>query len=149
MKNFRNQEGFTLIELMIVIAIIGILAVIAIPAYKDYTVRAKMSEAIGFGASAKTSITEYYLSEGAWPTNNALAGLDTAANLNSTYVTSVTVGTGGEVSVRIQSTGTDLDGNDLVFSPGDYGGSVTWECGILPALYSYVPATCRNDATAS
>ncbi len=67
----RVQQGFTLIELMIVVAIIGILAAIAIPAYQDYTIRAKVSEGLNLASAAKTSVAEYRVTNGAWPTSNA------------------------------------------------------------------------------
>ena len=73
-----KQQGFTLIELMIVVAIIGILAAIAIPAYQDYTIRAKVTEAMGLASSAKTSVSEYRLSQSAFPANATQAGLSHA-----------------------------------------------------------------------
>ena len=148
----KGQGGFTLIELMIVIAIIGILAVIAIPAYQDYATRAKMSEAISFAAAAKTAVTESYIGSGSFPTSNADAGLDTNTNMTSTYVTSVTVGTGGKVTIDLQGFGGDLDGYNLLMVPsaGTSGSQVTWLCGISnTAGYPYVPSSCRNDASGS
>ena len=73
----RNQAGFTLIELMIVIAILGILAAIAIPAYQDYSVRAKVSEAINVASPAKLAVAEFLSSEGTWPANRTEAGVST------------------------------------------------------------------------
>ena len=69
------QKGFTLIELMIVVAIIGVLAAIAIPAYQDYTIRAQVSEGLTLASGAKAAVSEYYMNHGAWPTDNAVAGL--------------------------------------------------------------------------
>ncbi|HGL9776345.1 TPA: pilin, partial [Neisseria gonorrhoeae] len=69
------QKGFTLIELMIVIAIVGILAAVALPAYQDYTARAQVSEAILLAEGQKSAVTEYYLNHGIWPENNDKAGV--------------------------------------------------------------------------
>ena len=90
----QKQQGFTLIELMIVVAIIGILAAVALPAYQDYTKRAHVSEGITLAASAKAAVTEYYVSQAAWPTGNSQAGLPDAAAITGNAVKSVTVGNG-------------------------------------------------------
>ena len=90
----KKQQGFTLIELMIVVAIIGILAAIAIPAYQDYTIRAQVSEGINLASGAKAAIAEYFMDKGALPLNNAEAGLEAAANITGNYASSVTVAAG-------------------------------------------------------
>ncbi|ENW0357338.1 pilin [Neisseria gonorrhoeae] len=76
------QKGFTLIELMIVIAIVGILAAVALPAYQDYTARAQVSEAILLAEGQKSAVTEYYLNHGEWPKNNDEAGTDAVTDDN-------------------------------------------------------------------
>ena len=145
----QKQQGFTLIELMIVVAIIGILAAVALPAYQDYTTRAKMSEVISFAGSAKTAVSECIISTGGTTgcASNAEVGLDTAANINSTYVESVTVGTGGAISAAIKGTSvTALDNGTLSFTPSATSGSVQWTCEISDkALNKYVPQNCRKS----
>ncbi|ENT0267555.1 pilin, partial [Neisseria gonorrhoeae] len=88
------QKGFTLIELMIVIAIVGILAAVALPAYQDYTARAQVSEAILLAEGQKSAVTEYYLNHGKWPENNGDAGVASPAEIKGKYVKSVTVAKG-------------------------------------------------------
>ncbi|ENV7312918.1 pilin, partial [Neisseria gonorrhoeae] len=89
------QKGFTLIELMIVIAIVGILAAVALPAYQDYTARAQVSEAILLAEGQKSAVTEYYLNNGEWPKDNASAGVaSTPTDIKGKYVQKVEVNNG-------------------------------------------------------
>ncbi|ENW1215705.1 pilin, partial [Neisseria gonorrhoeae] len=89
------QKGFTLIELMIVIAIVGILAAVALPAYQDYTARAQVSEAILLAEGQKSAVTEYYLNNGIWPENNTSAGVASAStDIKGKYVQKVEVNNG-------------------------------------------------------
>ena len=157
------QKGFTLIELMIVVAIIGILAAVAIPAYQDYTKRAKMSEVIGFAGSAKTAVSEALQSTGTLPSDNQAAGLDTTAtNISSTYVKSVTV-TNGVIAVAVQGTGDGtLDAASVTLTPlsssgaaldkaGEgYTGALTWKCTVSSAAVAkFFPADCRTVTAAA
>ena len=142
----QNQKGFTLIELMIVVAIIGILAAVALPAYQDYTKRAHVSEGINLAAAAKGAVTEYYVSEGDWPTTNALAGLPAATDIKGNAVTQVAVGADGVITITYNSK--VEDGTTLAFTPNiaTAGGSITWECAAgatNPVDANYLPANCR------
>ncbi|MCH7538686.1 MAG: pilin, partial [Proteobacteria bacterium] len=95
----KKQQGFTLIELMIVVAIIGILAAIAIPAYQDYTIRAQVSEGLNLSGGAKAAVTEYFQDRGTMPLDNAEAGLAAALDIQGKYVFSVTV-TNGVIDIE-------------------------------------------------
>ena len=134
------QKGFTLIELMIVIAIIGILAAIALPAYQDYTKRARVGEALSLAGGAKTAVTEFYSSNNDWPTDNAAAGLPSASAITGNTVNSVEVGN-GKITVTVN--GKVASGTTLILSPSAAAGSVTWDCkaGTLDAKYR--PSECR------
>ncbi len=144
----KVQQGFTLIELMIVVAIIGILAAIAIPAYQDYTIRAKVTEGLNLASAAKSAVSEYRITIGNFPTTNQAAGIGAPTNIQSKYVRSITVlGTG---IVEIQFTGTldpNLAANTLYFTPSiGTKSAVDWICtggrgGSLNVKYR--PANCR------
>ncbi|HHY5195065.1 TPA: pilin, partial [Neisseria meningitidis] len=97
------QKGFTLIELMIVIAIVGILAAVALPAYQDYTARAQVSEAILLAEGQKSAVTEYYLNHGEWPGNNSSAGVATSSKIKGKYVKEVEVKNGVVTATMLSS----------------------------------------------
>ena len=145
MKQQHNQKGFTLIELMIVVAIIGILAAIALPAYQDYTIRAKVSEALVLGSEAKTAVAE---------TAAALGGLGnvTAANTGYTfpaagtqYVASIAITDAtGVVTITTQNTGaTTAPILELTPTQATNESPITWACGTSAGLDKHVPANCR------
>lgn len=142
------QKGFTLIELMIVVAIIGILAAIALPAYQDYTARSQMSEAMTLASGARTAVTEFYSSQGAFPTSNASAGLAVDTAINGNYVNRVAVGAGGLITATMENgTGVSegIRGKTLVLSPATSAGSVSWVCKRdATAEAKYYPTSCRN-----
>ncbi|WP_420230049.1 pilin [Psychrobacter sp. ER1] len=141
------QKGFTLIELMIVIAIIGILAAIALPAYQDYTKRARVGEALSLAGGAKTAVTEFYSSNNSWPSDNAAAGLPSASAINGNTVSSVTVAS-GKISVIVNDKVEKTPANAvLVLSPSASGGSVTWNCTSDAGTKldnKFLPSECRK-----
>ncbi|HHS1473932.1 TPA: pilin [Neisseria meningitidis] len=124
------QKGFTLIELMIVIAIVGILAAVALPAYQDYTARAQVSEAILLAEGQKSAVTEYYLNHGIWPGDNNSAGVATSSDIKGKYVKSVEV-KNGVVTAEMKSSGVnkEIQGKKLSLWAKRQAGSVKWFCG--------------------
>ncbi|WP_118820746.1 pilin [Neisseria meningitidis] len=166
------QKGFTLIELMIVIAIVGILAAVALPAYQDYTARAQVSEAILLAEGQKSAVTEYYLNHGIWPANNNSAGVaSTASDIKGKYVQSVTVAN-GVVTAQMASSGVnnEIKGKKLSLWAKRQAGSVKWFCGQPVARTDkatddvkaatangtddkintkHLPSTCRDDSSAN
>ncbi|ENX4625649.1 pilin, partial [Neisseria gonorrhoeae] len=124
------QKGFTLIELMIVIAIVGILAAVALPAYQDYTARAQVSEAILLAEGQKSAVTEYYLNHGKWPENNDSAGVASPADIKGKYVQKVEVNN-GVVTAQMKPSGVNNEIKDKRLSLWGrrQDGSVKWFCG--------------------
>ncbi|HEZ4891922.1 TPA: pilin [Neisseria meningitidis] len=136
------QKGFTLIELMIVIAIVGILAAVALPAYQDYTARAQVSEAILLAEGQKSAVTEYYLNHGEWPANNSSAGVaSVSTDIKGKYVQKVEVAK-GVITAQMASSGVnkEIQGKKLSLWAKRQNGSVKWFCG--------QPVTRANNATA-
>lgn len=142
------QKGFTLIELMIVVAIIGILAAVALPAYQDYTARSQVSEALSLAAGPQTAVTEFWSNKGYLPASNASAGLSAAASISGKYVTTVTV-TGGIVIAKIKATGVakGIGSGELALSPLTTAGSVKWACTTRHTSTAlkdkFIPSSCR------
>ncbi|HFC1679569.1 TPA: pilin, partial [Neisseria gonorrhoeae] len=124
------QKGFTLIELMIVIAIVGILAAVALPAYQDYTARAQVSEAILLAEGQKSAVTEYYLNNGIWPENNGDAGVASSSSIKGKYVQKVEVAK-GVVTAQMASSNVNKEIKDKRLSlwARRQDGSVKWFCG--------------------
>ena len=143
-----RQRGFTLIELMIVVAIIGILAAIAIPQYQNYVARSQVAEALSFSGSAKTAVSEYRMTQGAFPTDNGMAGLPAAADMKGTFVNTVTIGANGVITVAMKATGvaSAIASKTLTLTPTDSNGNITWACD-APATGgigdAYLPSQCK------
>ncbi len=138
----KTQQGFTLIELMIVVAIIGILAAVAIPSYQDYTKRAHVSEGMGLAGAAKTGVSEYYSSEGAWPSSNSQAGLSLSSSITGNAVTSVAIAANGVITITYN---TKVNNGDVItMTPAAGAGSITWDCATSTTVASKLrPANCR------
>ncbi|HGO8341843.1 TPA: pilin [Neisseria meningitidis] len=166
------QKGFTLIELMIVIAIVGILAAVALPAYQDYTARAQVSEAILLAEGQKSAVTEYYLNHGKWPGGNSDAGVASSSEIKGKYVQKVEVAK-GVITAQMASSNVnnEIKGKKLSLWAKRQNGSVKWFCG-QPVTRAdtatnndavtaandnsnngintkHLPSTCRDAASAS
>lgn len=167
----RNQRGFTLIELMIVVAIIGILAAIAIPAYQDYTIRSQVTEGLNLAGSLKAAVAENFANNGAWPANLVAAGVVDSANAatppTGKYVSGVTI-TNGTINIVYSNAGgyqanSAINGKILSLVPRvSANQDVIWVCGYKPSpttaqdppsgasaasttdvLAKYLPSNCR------
>jgi type IV pilus assembly protein PilA len=141
----KMQKGFTLIELMIVVAIIAILAAIAIPAYQDYLIRTQVSEGAVLADGAKTAVGEFYSNTGRFPTSNASAGLAASTAISGQYVDSVAI-TSGIITATYQGAKANkaLNGATLAMSAITHAGSVEWHChGNATLLPKYLPTSCR------
>ena len=140
----RDQHGFTLIELMIVVAIIGILAAIAIPAYQTYTIRTQIAEGLGLTGPLKNAVVAYHGDNGTFPADNAAAALEVAGDYAGNYVSSITVN-GADIEVQYGNlANTAIGGETVVLTAVVYDGSTTWSCasgGVI--LDVYLPSTCK------
>ena len=137
----HKQQGFTLIELMIVVAIIGILAAVAIPAYQDYTIRAKVTEGLSLASAGKTAVSEYFSANGSLPTTNTAAGMATEEEISGNSVDKVNVGTLGVITVTFSTL--TIDNQTLTLAPTTSGGKVVWNCTGGNLEGKYRPSSCR------
>ena len=135
----QAQQGFTLIELMIVVAIIGILAAIAIPAYQDYIKRAKGSELLSVASGAKASVSEYIVVQGAMPGDQTEAGFE---DQSTQYVNSIAWDATND-RITITGDSTEVDGLTLILTPStNAAGAVDWACAATAAT-KFAPSSCR------
>jgi len=140
----RNARGFTLIELMIVIAILGILLAIAIPAYSDYTIRAKVSEGLRMSSLAKQGVAIERASLGRWPADNDEAGI--SRTIETSFVDSIVV-TDGVIAITLQNIEPAVNGTTIELTPSFQEAGVTWLCrpgSAQPIAERYLPSACRN-----
>ncbi len=137
----QKQQGFTLIELMIVVAIIGILAAVAIPAYQDYTIRAKVTEGLSLASAGKTAVSEYFSANGALPDSNLKAGMAPPNDISGNSVDNVTVTTDGLITVVFSAP--TIKTKSITLKPKTSAGKIVWDCtgGTLEGKYR--PSSCR------
>ncbi len=140
----KSQQGFTLIELMIVVAIIGILAAVAIPAYQDYTIRAQISEGLSLASAAKAAVVEYYMENGAWPSKNDDAGLADKHDIMGKYTEHISV-KDNVIEIKYEYDANAAITNEKIeLTATNNDGSISWTCASAGTIKpNHLPAGCR------
>ena len=136
------QKGFTLIELMITVAIVGILAAVALPAYQDYTIRAQITEGMSLAAGAKSTVAEFHSNKGVLPVTNAAAGYSGAVGK---YVSAVAIGAGGVITATMGgAANSNITGTFVTLTPAEDAatGVLRWTCAST-ANAKYLPSSCK------
>ncbi|MGR9090105.1 MAG: pilin [Gammaproteobacteria bacterium] len=141
----KVQQGFTLIELMIVVAIIGILAAVAIPAYQDYTIRAQVTEGLSLASAGKTAVSEFFATNGRLPASNASAGIATDQSISGNHVDRVAINDAGAGSgfIVVVYSAQAIAQDTLILAPSTMGGRVAWDCRGGTLEDKYRPSSCR------
>lgn len=140
----KRNAGFTLIELMIVVAIIAILAAIALPAYQDYVIRAQVSEGVTLADGAKSAVWDFISNTGRMPPGNASTGLPAPTSIVGNYVSQVDVTAGVITATFGFNSNIKISGDTLLLSPFTNAGSLKWRCHSLTVDGKYLPTVCRN-----
>lgn len=141
----KREKGFTIIELMVVLAIVSIVLLVAIPVYQTYSIRAQVSEGISLVRPIRQAAAEYYMYNGAWPVNNQAASLKPADEYETHYVESIALASEGEnasvtITYKLPALG---ENNTIVFYSEINNGHVTWYCNAGSVLNKYRPGICH------
>jgi len=142
-----HEKGFTLIELMVVVSIIGTLAALAIPAYQDYTIRAQISEGLTLAAAPQAAIEEYYSEHGDWPKKNKDAGLSDKREIKGKYTKEVSVKGGGVIEIKYDNDAHHfIQKRKVYLTATDNSGSIIWSCASdIHIKDNHLPPSCRGD----
>ncbi len=138
-----GNKGFTLIELMIVVAIIAILAAIALPAYQDYTIRSQVAEGITLADGVKSSVWDFISNTGRLPSSNLSAGLTSSGSIQGNYVSQVAISS-GLISAKFgNKVNASISGSTILMSPATSSGAIRWTCKSSNVAAKYLPTSCR------